>query len=161
AAVIGFIFRDQIKDLLFRPIVVALALIVGGVIFLIVERRQSHLPPAPTASMEAITPRQALAMGIAQITALIPGVSRSGSTIISGMLFGVDRAAATKFSFFLAIPVLGIATLYDLFKSLKEIQGNDLVNLLLGAVVSGIVAWIAIRWLLNYVARNNFIAFGY
>ena len=77
------------------------------------------------------------------------------------MLFGVDRTVATKFSFFLAVPTLGIATLYSLFKSLKTIQGNDLVNLLLGAVVSGIVAWIAVRWLLNYVARNNFVAFGY
>jgi len=108
-----------------------------------------------------MTPQQALAVGVAQITALIPGVSRSGSTIVGGMLFGVDRAVATKFSFFLAIPTLGIATVYSLIKSLKTIQGNEFANLILGAVVAGIVAWIAVRWLLNYVARNNFIAFGY
>lgn len=161
AAAIGFLFRDPIKEVLFRPVVVAASLIVGGIIFIIVERRQKSLPAAPTASMDAITPRQALAIGIAQITALIPGVSRSGSTIVGGMLFGVDRAVATKFSFFLAIPILGIGTLYDLVKSLKLIQGSDVVNLVLGAVVAGIVAWISIRWLLNYVARNTFVAFGY
>ena len=159
AAVIGFIFADKINELLFRPIVVAISLIVGGIIFLLVERRPQ--PANLATSLETMTPRQALAVGIAQITALIPGVSRSGSTIVGGMLFGVDRAVATKFSFFLAVPTLGIATLYSLFKSLKTIQGNDLVNLLLGAVVSGIVAWIAVRWLLNYVAHNNFVPFGY
>ena len=77
------------------------------------------------------------------------------------MLFGLDRAVATRFTFFLAIPTLGIATLYKLFKGLSSLQGNDVANLLIGAVVAGIVAWIAIRWLLNYVARNNFVAFGY
>ncbi len=159
AAVIGVIFGDKIKEILFRPVVVAISLIVGGIIFLIVERRPNAQPS--TVTLESITPRQALAVGIAQITALIPGVSRSGSTIIGGMLFGLDRAVATRFSFFLAIPVLGIATLYDLVKSLKTIQSGDVVNLLLGAVVAGIVAWIAIRWLLNYVSRNNFVAFGY
>jgi len=159
AGIIGFIFADKINDLLFRPIVVAISLIIGGIIFLIVERRPQ--PVNPTASLEAMTPQQALAVGVAQITALIPGVSRSGSTIVGGMLFGVDRAVATKFSFFLAIPTLGIATVYSLIKSLKTIQGNEFVNLILGAVVAGIVAWIAVRWLLNYVARNNFVAFGY
>jgi undecaprenyl-diphosphatase len=159
AAAIGFIFADKIDELLFRPTVVAASLIVGGILFLLVERRQ---PSATlTTSLETITPRQAFAVGIAQITSLIPGVSRSGSTIVGGMLFGLDRAVATSFTFFLAIPTLGIATLYKLFKSLKTIQGNDAVNLLLGAVVAGIVAWISIRWLLKYVARNNFVAFGY
>ncbi len=159
AAAIGFIFADKIDELLFRPTVVAASLIVGGILFLLVERRQPSA--ALTTSLETITPRQALAVGIAQITSLIPGVSRSGSTIVGGMLFGLDRAVATSFTFFLAIPTLGIATLYKLFKSLKTIQGNDAVNLLLGAVVAGIVAWISIRWLLKYVARNNFVAFGY
>ncbi|MBI1278156.1 MAG: undecaprenyl-diphosphate phosphatase [Anaerolineaceae bacterium] len=159
AAIIGFIFADKIDELLFRPVVVAASLIVGGIIFLVVERRPNTSPL--TTSLASITPRQALAVGVAQISALIPGVSRSGSTIIGGMLFGLDRAVATKFSFYLAIPTLGIATLYSLIKSLKTIQGNDLVNLILGAIVAGIVAWIAVRWLLNYVARNSFVAFGY
>jgi len=159
AAAIGFLFADKIDELLFRPIVVAASLIIGGIIFLLVERRPATA--TPTSTLESITPRQALAVGVAQITSLIPGVSRSGSTIVGGMLFGLDRAVATSFSFYLAIPTLGIATLYKLFKSLKTIQGNDWVNLIVGAVVAGIVAWIAIRWLLRYVARNNFVAFGY
>lgn len=159
AAALGFLFSDQIKEVLFRPIVVAASLIIGGIIFLLVERRPNQ--PVEAVSLETITPRQALAIGISQITALIPGVSRSGSTIVGGLLFGVDRAAATKFSFYLAIPTLGIATVYDLVKNLRLIQSGDWVNLIIGAVVSGIVAWVAIRWLLNYVARNNFIAFGY
>ncbi len=159
AGVVGLLFADKIDQLLFRPIVVAISLIIGGVIFLWVERRPHSQPT--TVNLESITPRQALAVGVSQIFSLIPGVSRSGSTIVGGMLFGLDRAVATRFTFFLAIPTLGIATLYKLFKSLSTLQGNDLANLLLGAVVAGIVAWIAIRWLLNYVARNSFVAFGY
>ena len=159
AMVIGFIFADQIDALLFRPIVVAASLIVGGIIFLIVERRPDT--PAPTISLDAMTPRQALAIGVAQITALIPGVSRSGATIIGGMLFGLDRAVATRFSFFLAIPTLGIATLYKLFKNLKTIDSAEAIHLLIGAVVAGIVAWIAIRWLLHHISHNSFVAFGY
>jgi len=159
AGVVGLLFADKIDQLLFRPIVVAISLIIGGVIFLWVERRPHSQPT--TVNLDSITPRQALAVGVSQIFSLIPGVSRSGSTIVGGMLFGLDRAVATRFTFFLAIPTLGIATLYKLFKSLSTLQGNDLANLLLGAVVAGIVAWIAIRWLLNYVARNSFVAFGY
>lgn len=159
AAVLGVIFIDDIKAVLFRPTVIAATLIIGGVIFLLVERRPTQ--SAQVQSLESITPRQALGIGIAQITSLIPGVSRSGSTIVGGMLFGLDRAVATKFSFYLAIPTLGIATVYDLVKNLNLIQSGDIVNLIVGAVVSGIVAWIAIRWLLVYVARNTFVVFGY
>jgi len=159
AAGLGFLFNDWITDVLFRPVVVAASLIIGGVIFLLVERRAPAT--TQTVSLETMTPRQALAVGLSQITALIPGVSRSGSTIIGGMLFGLDRAVATKFSFYLAIPTLGIASLYSLVKDLDLIQSGDLVNLIVGAIVSGIVAWIAVRWLLNYVARNTFVAFGY
>ena len=159
AGVVGLIFADKIDELLFRPIVVAISLIIGGIIFLWVERRPQVKPTAVT--LESITPRQALAVGISQIFSLIPGVSRSGSTIVGGMLFGLDRAVATRFTFFLAIPTLGIATVYKLVKSLSTLQSNDMVNLLIGTIVAGIVAWISIRWLLNYVARNNFVAFGY
>ncbi len=159
AAALGFIFNDKITEILFRPTVVAVSLIVGGLIFLLVERRPAQ--PVQTVSLETMTPRQALAVGISQITALIPGVSRSGSTIVGGMLFGLDRAVATKFSFYLAIPTLGIASIYSLVKELDTIQSGDWINLIVGAVVSGIVAWIAVRWLLNYIARNNFVVFGY
>lgn len=159
AALLGFLFNEQITAVLFRPVVVALSLIIGGIIFLLVERRPA--PVVQAASLESMTPRQALLVGVSQIVALIPGVSRSGATILGGILCGVERTAATQFSFYLAIPTLGIASIYSLVKHLDAIQTGDLMNLFIGALVSGIVAWIAIRWLLNYVARNNFIAFGY
>lgn len=160
AALIGFLFIDQIKAALFNPTVVAVSLIVGGMVFLIVERLGiAH--KAETHDVTRISLRQALVVGLVQILSLIPGVSRSGSSIIGGMLGGMDRATATQFSFYLAIPTLGIATLYDLFKSLDTLQSGDLVYLLVGAVVSGIVAWLSIGWLLRYVSRSNFTAFGY
>lgn len=160
AAVIGFLFSDQIKAVLFNPAVVAIALIVGGIIFLIVERRQQNVRPMTT-RMEDLTFRQATLIGLAQTLALIPGVSRSGASIIGGLLVGMDRQTATRFSFFLAIPTLGLATLYDLAKSLNQVTSTDLFNLALGAVVSGIVAWLSIAWLLRFVERNSFVVFGY
>ncbi len=160
SGLIGFLFLKQIEAVLFNPTTVALALIVGGIIFLIMER-PGVMPPPRTREALAITPAQALFIGLAQITALVPGVSRSGSSIIGGMLAGLDRAAATQFSFFLAIPTLGIATVYKLLTSLDQIQPSDLFNLILGAVVAGMVAWASIAWLLRYVARNNFVMFGY
>lgn len=160
AAVIGFIFRDKIKEVLFNPTVVAISLIVGGIIFLIVER-MGVAEKATTHEVTAISPRQAIIVGVSQILALIPGVSRSGASIVGGMLSGLDRSVATQFSFYLAIPVLGIATVYDLVKSLSSLQSSDFVFLIVGAVVSGIVAWFSIGWLLRYVSRNSFTAFGY
>lgn len=160
AAAIGFLFIDKIKEVLFNPTTVAISLIVGGLIFLIIENRGVAERPQTT-EITKISFRQALGIGVAQIASLIPGVSRSGSSIIGGMLTGLDRSTATRFSFFLAIPTLGIATVYDLFKNLSQIQSGDLVNLFLGAVVSGIMAWISIGWLLRFVARNSFVVFGY
>ncbi len=159
AAAIGVLLSDWIKAVLFNPVVVALALIVGGVIFLLVERR-----PQPAAStvteVTAITLRQALLIGLAQVSALIPGVSRSGATIVGGLLTGLNRRAATEFSFYLAIPTLGAATLYDLVRSLDTLSSEDLGALLLGAAVSFVVAWMAIAWLLRFVQRNTFVSFG-
>jgi undecaprenyl-diphosphatase len=160
AAVLGFLFLDKIKAMLFNPTVVAISLIIGGIIFLVIER-MGIAEKAATHEVTAITPRQAIIVGIAQIAALFPGVSRSGASIVGGMLSGLDRATATQFSFYLAIPTLGIAVFYDLIKSLSQLQSNDLVFLVVGAVVSGIVAWLSIGWLLRYVSRNSFTAFGY
>jgi undecaprenyl-diphosphatase len=160
AAAIGFLFSDRIKEVLFNPTVVALSLIVGGVVFLLVER-YGVAQRASTTDVQDVTPRQAGMIGVAQILALVPGVSRSGSSIVGGLFAGLDRRAATQFSFYLAIPTLGIATLYDLVKSLDVLRSEYLVYLLVGAVVSGIVAWLSIRWLLNFVSRNSFAAFGY
>lgn len=160
AAAIGFLFADVIDAVLFNPIVVAIALIVGGVIFLLVER-PGVIPPPTTSEVTRITLRQALAIGIAQTLALIPGVSRSGASIVSGMLVGLDRSTATQFSFYLSIPTLGVATIYTLVRNLDSIQPDQLAQLIVGAVVAGIVAWLSIKWLLGYVARHNFRMFGY
>lgn len=158
AGVVAFLFRDWIKNVLYSPAVVAVSLIIGGIVFLIVESRNIQ---TNTQEATAINLRQAITVGLAQVIALIPGVSRSGASIIGGMLAGLDRPAATKFSFYLAIPSLGIATLYDLLTSLDTLSGNDFGYLFVGAVVSGIVSFVAMGWLVRYVSHNNFRAFGY
>jgi len=162
AAVIGLLLGDWIDELLFNPTTVAIALIVGGVMFIVVESfikgketEQQSIEDVP------LTYVQALLVGFWQVLALIPGMSRSGMSIIGGMLSGLDRQRATQFSFYLAMPTLGAATLYTLIKDLDSISGNDLFLLILGAIVSGIVAWFSIGWLLRYVASNSFIPFGY
>jgi len=128
-------------------------------VFLLVERRP-NAEEANTLELEAISFRQALLIGLAQALALVPGVSRSGAAIVGAMLIGVSRPIATAFSFYLAIPVLGGATVLDLILSLDEIQSGDLIYLFIGTVVAGVVAWFAIDWLLKYVSNNNFIRFG-
>jgi len=160
AAAIGFLLKDWIKSGLYSPVVVAISLIVGGVAFLIIERT-GLAEGADTHQITDIRPLQALGIGLAQCIALIPGVSRSGASIIGGMLVKLDRPTATRFSFFLAIPTLGGATLYDLLTSLDRLQPGDMVNLLLGAGVAALVSLAAMGWLLRYVARNDFTAFGF
>jgi undecaprenyl-diphosphatase len=159
AAVLGLALHDWIKRVLFvSPTVIAWSLIVGGLIFLWVERLPQR--SAATSDVTQISLRQALGIGIAQVCALVPGVSRSGATIIGGMLAGLDRQAATSFSFYLALPTLGAATLVDLYGSLDQLAPEDLVGLIVGTVVSLIVAWASIGWLLRYVARHTFVPFG-
>ncbi|MBZ0299269.1 MAG: undecaprenyl-diphosphate phosphatase [Anaerolineae bacterium] len=162
AAVIGLLLHDWIKIILFSPAVVAVSLIVGGIIFILIERRPrpAQEPESDEAVMQ-ISLRQGLLIGLVQTLALIPGVSRSGASIIGGMQVGLSRRAATQFSFYLAIPTLGIATLYDLVKSLDQISSSQIAFLLVGMIVSGIVAWLSIGWLLRYISRNSFAAFGY
>ena len=157
AAVIGLALHKVIKEYLFRPDVIAATLIIGGVIFIVAEllprREKTH-------QMERVSWLQALGIGLAQTLALVPGVSRSGAAILGGMFGGLDRRTATAFSFYLAIPTLGAATIADLVSSLGDISSGDLGRLFLGAVVSMIVAWLSIDWLLRYVAHHSFIAFG-
>lgn len=162
AAVIGLLFGSLLYEWLFNPNTVAIALIVGGLTFLIVE----YFMQGKEAEVQFIeecplTYQQALLVGLWQILALVPGMSRSGMSIIGGMLSGLDRQRATQFSFYLAMPTLGAATIYTLFTDLESISGNDFFLLGLGALVSGIVAWFSIGWLLRYVASNSFILFGY
>lgn len=161
AAVVGFFLREFIKDALFNPTVVAIALIVGGIVLIVVEKLpyvQSHASGA--ADLRQITLPKALIIGFAQTVALIPGTSRSAASIIGGLGCGLNRATATTFSFYLAIPTLGIATLADFVLSFGELQPGDLPYFLLGAVVAGIAAWFSIRWLLNYVSTHSYIPFG-
>jgi undecaprenyl-diphosphatase len=160
AAGIGFLLSDWIDAVLFNPRVVAFSLIIGGIVFLLIERRKVD-EKALTTALQSVTPRQALLIGLAQTVALIPGVSRSGASIIGGMLAGLNRQVATQFSFYLAIPTLGLAAIYSLLKQVGVLTRHDLILLTLGTVISGIVAWIAIAWLLRFVARNNFVVFGY
>jgi undecaprenyl-diphosphatase len=158
AAGIGLTLHHWIKQTLFRSSVIAGTLIAGGVVFLLVE--WLYRRPATTRSVMQISIRQALGIGLAQTLALVPGVSRSGASIVGGMLAGLDRPTATAFSFYLAIPTLGAATVVDLLGSLKLLVPGDAFRLLLGTAVSLGVAWLSIGWLLRYVSRSTFVSFG-
>lgn len=160
AALLGLMLGGLIEQTLFTPVVVALSLIFGGIMFLVVERRPVVPLEVLTTDLTAITVRQALLVGLAQTVALIPGVSRSGASIVGAMLAGMNRTTATVFSFYLAVPTLGGATVYTLLRKLDQLKSGDVLKLLLGAAVSFVVAWLAMEWLLHYVARNRFTAFG-
>ena len=158
AAVVGLAFSRLIKTYLFHAVPVALAFIVGGVIILLVERR-SFTPRVE--ETRAMTWLDALKVGIAQCFALIPGTSRSGATIIGGMLFGLSRRAATEFSFFLAVPTLVAAGGYDLFKNRALLSAHDAPIFGVGLVVAFISAFVVIRWLIRYVATHDFKPFAW
>jgi undecaprenyl-diphosphatase len=159
AAVIGLLARDFVKTVLFdSPTTIAVALIIGGIIFLALERLPVRTEQ--TSTLETVSWKQALGIGIAQCFALIPGTSRSGSSIVGGLLAGLDRRTATAFSFYLAIPTLGAATFVDMLGSFDQIQADDWGRLLLGASVAMVVGYLCIGWLLRYISRNNFVAFG-
>ena len=164
AAVLGLAFGSMIKQVLFRPVPVALAFIVGGIIILLVDRGERPARVRTTPSMSWL---DALKVGLAQCFALIPGTSRAGATIIGGMLFGLSRPAATEFSFFLAVPTLCAAGVYDLWKNRALFSANDLDMFAVGLAVSFVSAYAVIRWLIRYVASHDFrwfawyrIAFG-
>ena len=158
AAVVGLAFAKYIKTYLFHAVPVALAFIIGGVIILFAERR-SFAPRVEEA--RAMTWLDALKVGIAQCFALIPGTSRSGATIIGGMLFGLSRRAATEFSFFLAVPTLVAAGGYDLFKNRALLSAHDAPIFGVGLAVAFVSAFIVIRWLIRYVATHDFKPFAW
>jgi undecaprenyl-diphosphatase len=158
AAVLGLAFSKYIKSYLFHAVPVALAFIVGGVIILLVERRPRPARVDTTREMTAI---DALKVGVAQCFALIPGTSRSGATIIGGMLFGLSRKAATEFSFFLAVPTLVAAGGYDLLKNRALLSAHDAPIFGVGLVVAFVSAFVVIRWLIRYVATHDFKPFAW
>ncbi len=158
AAALGFLFSPYIKAYLFHAVPVALAFIVGGVIILLVERKT--LQPR-VESTRAMTWQDALKVGLAQCFALIPGTSRSGATIIGGMLFGLSRRAATEFSFFLGVPTLMAAGAYDTWKSRHLFSVDDVGMFAVGLVSAFVSAFIVIRWLIRYVATHDFKPFAW
>jgi undecaprenyl-diphosphatase len=159
AAVLGLLFSKYIKSYLFHAVPVAMAFIVGGIIILVVERNPRKVHRVETA--QAMTWLDALKVGIAQCFALIPGTSRSGATIIGGMLFGLSRKAATEFSFFLAVPTLVAAGLYDLWKHRDVLSAADVPAFGVGMAVAFIAAFVVIRWLIRYVATHDFKPFAW
>jgi len=157
-AILGLLFGKTIKEHLFSPIPVALAFIIGGFIILWAEKR-THTVTID--SVDDMHWKDALKMGFAQALALIPGTSRSGSTIIGGLFFGLSRKAATEFSFFLAIPTLTAATLYEVVKYRDQFHAEDLGIFLVGSIASFISAFIAVRALLRYISGHDFTVFAW
>jgi len=170
AVVLGLAFGSMIKDTLFHPVPVATAFVVGGLIILWVERRHhrrfgerdlqgQRLARVPT--VDDMTALDALKVGLVQCVALIPGMSRSGSTIIGGMLFGLSRRAATEFSFYLAIPTLIGAGVYSLWKQRDALTAADLPVFAVGTVFAFVSALLCIRWLIRYMATHDFTLFAW
>ena len=158
AAVLGVLFASKIKEYLFAPVPVALAFIVGGVIILWAEKRKHRIA---FETVDDMTWQEALKVGCAQTLALIPGTSRSGATIIGGLFFGLSRKAATEFSFFLAIPTLFGATVYEVVKYRHLFHSGDFGMFAVGSVFSFISAFLCVRWLLRYISRHDFTAFAW
>ncbi len=159
AVILGLLFGKFIKAHLFTPWVVATTFIVGGFIILWAERR----PPSSVRirAVEDMRGRDALMVGLVQCLAMVPGTSRSGATIIGGMLLGLSRKAATDFSFFLAIPTLIGAGAYSLYKERALLSVEDIPMFATGLVVSFVSAWICVRWLLKYIASHSFEVFAW
>ncbi|HEU4799335.1 MAG TPA: undecaprenyl-diphosphate phosphatase [Gemmatimonadales bacterium] len=158
AAVVGFLIHGFIKEHLFDPTVVAWALVVGGVAILIIER---VAPESHTDDAFAVTPRTALGIGLAQVLSLIPGTSRSGATIMGAYCLGLSRRAATEFSFFLAIPVMVAATLYDLVSSGSALAPGDGPIFAIGFITAFISALVVVRAFLRFVSHASFAPFAW
>ncbi|MFY9326597.1 MAG: undecaprenyl-diphosphate phosphatase [Georgfuchsia sp.] len=157
-AILGLLFGKTIKAHLFQPLPVALAFILGGFIILWAERRKHTIR---VVSVDQLGYLDAFKLGCAQALALIPGTSRSGSTIIGGLFFGLSRRAATEFSFFLAIPTLLAATAYELYKERALLSADDLAMWATGFVAAFISAFFCVRWLLRYISTHDFSFFAW
>ncbi len=158
SAMLGLAVHDFISDHLFSPATVGAALIAGALLILLVEALPLKMK---TTEAEAVGWRQALVIGCAQCLALWPGFSRSAATILGGLVVGLDRRSATEFSFFLAVPVMFAATFYDLLKNREHLIAGDALWLGIAFVVSFLVAWASVRWLLRFVSTHDFKPFAW
>lgn len=163
AAVIGLLFDDILDKYLYNGVVVALALIIYGIIFIVIESK--HIGSASTKSIEDISYKQAFEVGAFQLLALVPGTSRSGSTIIGGLLIGLERSVVAQFTFYLAIPVMAGASLLKLLKYILKVgfvfSGVEVAVLGVGCLVAFLVSIIVIKFLMSYIRKHDFKAFGY
>jgi undecaprenyl-diphosphatase len=159
AVVLGLLFGKAIKAHLFTPVVVASTFILGGLVILWAERRASTA--VRIAGVDDMSPLDALKVGLVQCLAMVPGTSRSGATIIGGMLLGLSRRAATEFSFYLAMPTLIGAGVYSLYKERALLSVADLPLFAVGLVFSFIAAWLCVRWLLRYISTHDFVPFAW
>lgn len=158
AALLGLLFIDVIKQYLFNPLSVATALVIGGIVILWAERRDHRIEVEKIDDMDW---KHALKVGCAQCLALIPGTSRSGATIIGGLLFGLSRKAAAEFSFFLAIPVMFAATFYDVYKNRAILEFNDIGMFAVGFVAAFFSALFAVRGLIRFISNHDFTVFAW
>lgn len=158
AAILGLLFIDVIKQYLFNPLSVATALVVGGIVILWAERRDHVIEVEQVDDMDW---KHALKVGCAQCLALIPGTSRSGATIIGGLLFGLSRKAATEFSFFLAIPIMFAATFYDVYRNREILEFDDLSMFAVGFIAAFFSALVAVRALIRFISNHDFTVFAY
>ena len=158
AAIIGLLFQDVIDQFLDNAFIVALMLIIYGIAFIIIESRNKK---ANITELKSLTYRTAVIIGIFQLLALIPGTSRSGATILGGILIGTSREIAAEFTFFLAIPVMFGASLLKLLKFGFVFTSQELIILIVGLVTAFIISILAIKFLMNYIKKNDFKAFGY
>ena len=156
--VLGKLAHHAIKEHLFTPATVAMGLLVGAILMLLVEKFKRK---SATLSVESITWKQALGIGCFQCLALWPGMSRSSSTIVGGMALGLSREAAAEYSFLAAVPIIGAATCYDLYKSRSLLEAADIGYFTVGFLVSWLVAWVSIRFLLRYLTRHSLSLFAW
>ncbi|MCU0829444.1 MAG: undecaprenyl-diphosphate phosphatase [Tabrizicola sp.] len=159
AVVIGFLAHDFIKDVLFEtPTLIAVMLILGGFVLLVIDR----LAPTPVHHDALALPfRKSLAIGFCQCLAMVPGVSRSGATIVGALLMGVEKRAAAEFSFLLSLPTMGAAVAYDLFKNRDVLDFSAVGDIAVGFAVAFVTAVLVVRWVLNYISRHGYALFGW
>ena len=156
--IIGFLAHDFIKSVLFSPMIVSISLIIGGILIIIIER----LPLKPRYNeIEKFSAKKSLAIGFCQVLAMIPGTSRLGATIMGALLLGVDRKAATEFSFFLAIPTMIGATAYDLYKNYELLTTDHISIITIGFISAFLSALLVVKTIISFISKHGFTVFGY